>query len=72
MKIYKLSINEIDSDPVVCVSSYKAPRTTKIVEYYKTLEKAEIRKQLIYDSLHKVLSFMPRVEVLITEITVEE
>jgi hypothetical protein len=72
MKIYKLAINSIADDPDVCISSYRAPRTTKVVEYYASKEKAEAKKNEIYDGVYKLAGFIPKMEVIISEVEVIE
>lgn len=72
MTIYKLTINEVGQDPLVCVSSYVNPRTEKSVEYYKSEEKAKARQTEIYESSQKLLGFLPKIEVIIKPIEVIE
>ena len=72
MKIWKLVINEVSPDPSVCVSSYIAPRKTRANEFYLKRESADKRRDEIYDGVQKLLGYLPKVEVLIQEITVIE
>lgn len=45
MKIYKLTVREVEKDPIIVVSSFVAPRHDKKIEFYISKEKAEIRKR---------------------------
>lgn len=72
MKIYKLTANEIASEPQFSISSYISPRNTKYVLYFVSQEKAKEKQKELYDSSIKLLGFMPRVEFILSEIDVIE
>jgi len=73
MKIYKLIVNEIASEPTFAVvSSYISPRTTKKVLYFASQEKAKEQQNKMYEAATELLGFMPKVEFLVEEIEVIE
>lgn len=72
MKIYKLELNQVADSPAVIAGYYKADRTLKRSEYYLSLARAEKRRDEIYDSTHSLLGFIPKIEVVLTEIDVIE
>lgn len=72
MKIYRLDYNEVADDPQICISSYRAPRTPIKQQYFASKEVALKKQSEIYEGLSKLIGFIPKVEVLITEIEVIE
>lgn len=72
MKVYKVIVNEVASDPAVCVSSYVAPRTLRKEEFYSNKESADKRVNEIYEGMQKLVGFIPKVEARVVEIEVSE
>lgn len=66
-KIFILKINKVDPDPPTIVSSYRAPRHQKSIEYYASREGADRRRAEVYDGLKKLVGFFDGVEVEISE-----
>lgn len=72
MKLYKLTVNEKGATPQIITSSFKAERYPRQVLYYLNKEKAEARRDEIYDGITALAGFFPNVEVTISEIEVIE
>lgn len=73
MKIYKLTVNKVQDDPMgAIVSSYRAPRTEKSAEYFLNEIDAKKRQTDIYEGMLALAGFLPGIEAIITEIDVKE
>jgi len=72
MKIFKVTTSEVADDPATCISSYRAPRTTKREEYFMSREKAQTTVDARYKAIIGLAGFIPKMEMTISEIEVIE
>lgn len=68
MKIYKLTVYEVEPEQNAVISSYVSPRTEKASEFYILKTKAIARQNEIYNGMQALVGFLPKVEARITEI----
>lgn len=73
MEIYKLTIKSlIEPDGTIAIVGYREPKYKTTVEYYKHKYKAEERKMNITKSMTELLGFVPRLDLDIQLIIVDE
>jgi hypothetical protein len=72
MKIYKLTCNEIDKEPMIISSNYKSPRIMKWEKLFLSKERADKEAEENTEAAFKLLGWMPRVEFIVTELDVIE
>lgn len=70
--IWCLTINKVEPDPPMIVSSFRAARTPKATEYYASFSAANARCDEIYQGLKKLVGFIEGVEVEIKELKVNQ
>jgi len=67
MKVYILTISQLEKTPDTIVSSFRTPRHPRTVEYYASREGAEKRVSEIYHGLKSLVGFIDGVETDIQE-----
>jgi hypothetical protein len=70
VNIWKLEINEVQPDPPIISSSYRAPRHKRRTEYFASIEGAESRQLEVYEGAQKLFGLPHGVEVVITKLEV--